>query len=289
MAKDPAFLFYSQDFMGGISGLTMEERGQYITMLCLQHQSASGSINEKTIRLSVGSVSVDVLNKFIKDENGELYNERLRTEIEKRTQYAESRRLNGLKGGRPKNHMQTICKPYEEAYKNHTENENINENINTNEEKGKRGVGRKPKEETPTVIDLVNFRIYGSEWRKDFSKYMDGLRQCFSAILRHQEWTQDIERYHPSIDINLTLEKACKYFWATEAGWKNKKASKSEYIDWKSTFTNALSIKSNLVYKTNGKGSNKISDDELMQAVESGMRRGYEEREKRELRDQQIQ
>jgi len=51
MAKDPAFLFYSSDFLSGITDLTMEERGQYITLLCLQHQK--GSLSEKTIRLSV--------------------------------------------------------------------------------------------------------------------------------------------------------------------------------------------------------------------------------------------
>ncbi len=63
MAKDPAFLFYAQDFLVGCSDLTLEERGQYITMLCLQHQK--GFVTEKTIRLTVGSVSVDVLNEVL--------------------------------------------------------------------------------------------------------------------------------------------------------------------------------------------------------------------------------
>ena len=70
--KDPAFLFYSSDFLNGVVDLTMEERGQYITLLCLNHQK--GELTEKTIRLSVGSVSVDVLAKFKQDENGLLYN-----------------------------------------------------------------------------------------------------------------------------------------------------------------------------------------------------------------------
>ena len=78
----------------------MEERGQYITMLCLQH--LSGHLNEKTISLSVGSVSVDVLSKFKIDEDGLYYNERLQIEIEKRSKFTKSRTSNGLKGGRPK-------------------------------------------------------------------------------------------------------------------------------------------------------------------------------------------
>lgn len=97
--KDPAFLFYSSDFLSGVADLTMEERGQFITLLCLQHQK--GSLSEKTIRLSVGSCSVDVLKKFLQDEEGNFYNERLNIEAEKRNKFTESRRNNGLNGGRP--------------------------------------------------------------------------------------------------------------------------------------------------------------------------------------------
>lgn len=119
--KDPAFLFYSSDFLNGISDLTMEERGQYITLLCLQHQK--DELTEKTIRLSVGSVSVDVISKFIRLDNGNLVNERLRNEIEKRKIFTESRRNNGIKGGRPK---KPLGKPTDNLMEDENENENIN-------------------------------------------------------------------------------------------------------------------------------------------------------------------
>jgi uncharacterized protein YdaU (DUF1376 family) len=129
MAKDPAFLFYSSDFLNGVSDLTMEERGQYITLLCLQHQK--DELTEKTIRLSLGSVSVDVLSKFVKNENGNYFNERLCDEIEKRKLFTESRRNNGAKGGRPKNKL----KPNGLAKKNLMEdvNENEDESLNKGE------------------------------------------------------------------------------------------------------------------------------------------------------------
>ncbi len=101
MAKDPAFLFYSSDFLIGTSDLTMEERGQYITLLCLQHQK--GSLSERTISLNLGSVSVHVIEKFLKDNDGNFFNKRLNEEIEKRSNFVESRRTNGSKGGRSKN------------------------------------------------------------------------------------------------------------------------------------------------------------------------------------------
>ena len=130
MSKDPAFMLYSQDFLVGVSDLTMEERGQYITMLCLQHQK--GHLTEKNISISVGKVSEDVLSKFEKDENGAYYNSTLEKIIDKRDAYSQSRSENGSKGGRPKKaygkHMESIQKPYAKAYKKHIENEN--ENIN---------------------------------------------------------------------------------------------------------------------------------------------------------------
>jgi len=131
MSKDPAFLFYSSDFLNGVSDLTMEERGQYITLLCLQHQK--DELTEKTIRLCVGSVSVDVLSKFSKNENGNFFNKRLSEEIEKRRLFTESRRNNGLKGGRPKKEVKPSGKPNGKPKQNLMGNENENENKDINE------------------------------------------------------------------------------------------------------------------------------------------------------------
>lgn len=130
MAKDPAFLFYSSDFLNGVSDLTMEERGQFITLLCLQHQK--GTLTDKTIRLSLGSVSVDVLSKFSKDKDGNYFNERLNEEIEKRIQFTESRRNNGSKGGRPKVNTKPLGLAKHNLMEDVNENENEDININKN-------------------------------------------------------------------------------------------------------------------------------------------------------------
>lgn len=149
MAKDPAFLFYSADFLNGVADLTMEERGQYITLLCLQHQK--GPLSEKTIRLNLGSVSVDVISKFEKDEDGNYFNERLGDEIEKRVKFTESRRNNGSKGGRPK----ASAKPLGLAKNNHIEdvNENVNSNVNNTNTNVIIHEQRKPKQIEVTCFD----------------------------------------------------------------------------------------------------------------------------------------
>lgn len=90
MSKDPAILFYTGDFLNGCADLTLEERGQYITLLCLQHQK--GHLSEKMIRLAVGETSPDVMKKFKVDKDGSFYNDRMDIEIAKRMEHSEKQR-----------------------------------------------------------------------------------------------------------------------------------------------------------------------------------------------------
>ena len=131
--KDPAIVFYTSDFMVGVSNLTMEERGQYITLLCLQHQL--GHLSKKIIQLNVPNISEDVLNKFTIDEDGNYFNVRLQYEIEKRSKFIEHQRENGKKGGRPKkkeNPNESQKKPNTKPKQKPLEDDNENENINDN-------------------------------------------------------------------------------------------------------------------------------------------------------------
>lgn len=119
MAKDPAFLFYTNDFLTGIADLTMEERGQYITLLCLQHQK--GHLTNKMIRLCVGNATADVMQKFIKDADGNYYNERLDVEIAKRAEHSVKQRERAIEGWKKRNATaNATALPLENA------NENIN-------------------------------------------------------------------------------------------------------------------------------------------------------------------
>jgi uncharacterized phage protein (TIGR02220 family) len=178
MAKDPAFLFYAQDFLVGCSDLTLEERGQYITMLCLQHQK--GFVTEKTIRLTVGSVSVDVLNKFVKDENGNYYNERLLLETQKREAFVESRRLNGMLGGRPK---KASGKPSGKPIYNLHEDENENVIDNTIDHLND-VCNTSYKPTTSETVRLIGGRVGDGYVLNDFKKVID----CMA-----EKWLDDDE------------------------------------------------------------------------------------------------
>lgn len=96
MSKDPAFLFYTNDFLSGIQDLTFDERGQFITLLCLQHQK--GHLSDKLIKLSIGNAAADVMAKFRQDSAGLWYNVRLESEIEKRQAHGEKQRKRAIEG-----------------------------------------------------------------------------------------------------------------------------------------------------------------------------------------------
>jgi len=87
-------------------------------------------------------------------------------------------------------------------------------------------------------------------WRDSFEIYLEQANLVYNNLIKNQDFIKERERYHPNIDILLSLEKAFKDFWGTEAGWKNKKSSRStKTIDWVSTFRNALDQRFNQVYK----------------------------------------
>ena len=101
MAKDPAVLFYTADFLVGTYGFTMQERGEYITLLCLQHQQ--GHLSEDTVRIITSSAAV--IDKFHRDPHGRYYNKRLDIEKIKRENFIRSKVENGKKGGRPQKNL----------------------------------------------------------------------------------------------------------------------------------------------------------------------------------------
>jgi len=117
MAKDPAFLFYSNDFLTGTYLMTDEQVGKYIRLLCLQHQK--GPLSEKDMLNICKSYDEDIFAKFEIIEN-KFINKRLYEESEKRKSYSESRKNN-----RKKKDMINIS----ESYVQHMENENENEDV----------------------------------------------------------------------------------------------------------------------------------------------------------------
>lgn len=86
MAKDPATLWYWNDWIGGTMIMTRQAKGAYMDLLTAQFNS--GHLTETQIKTLLGQdqgLWVTVLReKFLVDGDGKYYNKRLNDEIEKR-------------------------------------------------------------------------------------------------------------------------------------------------------------------------------------------------------------
>lgn len=121
--KNPAVLWYPSDFIASTSLWTNEQCGAYIRLLNCQFVLGHLSLEQ----MNMITNDETILNKFIKDKKGLFFNPRMQQEIDKRSQYIESRSKNKLGKTKEKseNHMKIISK----SYQNHMGNGNINRNI----------------------------------------------------------------------------------------------------------------------------------------------------------------
>lgn len=219
--KDPAFLFYSNDWIGGTMGMTFEQKGAYIELLMTQFNR--GHMTSDMIARIVGHLWVEIKEKFVIDEDGLFYNKRLEEEQNKRKTFTESRRnnLKGLNqykknGGHMRGHMS-----------NHMENENENENININKD----SIKEEEKEIEKT-------------WRNDYSIYLQECKKGYRELIENKKFIEHIQKLQPKLNVLASIEMSFHSYWGTEDGWRNKKAKKSKTINWKSTILKNLKFNS---------------------------------------------
>ena len=125
MSKDPAFLFYPNDYLGGTMGMTFEQKGAYVDLLIFQFNNHHFTEEQAKQVLSICFASAwEVLQNKFKKEGEFYFNERLRSEVERRKAFTESRRINALHPKKPR-----------KAYAKHMGNENRNENKDKKERK----------------------------------------------------------------------------------------------------------------------------------------------------------
>ena len=79
-------------------------------------------------------------------------------------------------------------------------------------------------------------------------KYLIEENASYTSLRSDTEWIAEQQKYHPGLDILLSLEKAHVQFWGTEAGWEHTKRKRSKTKNWKRTYENSLSQKVNQVW-----------------------------------------
>ena len=129
MAKDPAVLFYTSDFLSGTFTLTDEQVGKYIRLLCLQHQK--GKLTEKDMLSICQAYDVDIWEKFEKVD-GFFINNRMYDEAIRRQKFTESRR-NNAKSVKTDSISEAYAKHMPKHMETETETITITNTINSKE------------------------------------------------------------------------------------------------------------------------------------------------------------
>lgn len=125
MGKDPAFLFYPGDWLGGTMGMTFEQKGAYIELLMMQFNR--GHMTTHMVGQAVGQHWVTLQDKFIQDKDGLWYNVRLDEEKEKRKNFVSSRN-NNINGENQYSKAPKKIGHKTKHMTSHMENGDVNEN-----------------------------------------------------------------------------------------------------------------------------------------------------------------
>ena len=98
MAKDPAFLFYYQDFLVGTDHLSNESIGAYIRCLCHQAHRGFVSVEHMKTICKKQKIMDEIIDKYESDGNGNLFNKKLKEIQKARNNYLDHQSISGKKG-----------------------------------------------------------------------------------------------------------------------------------------------------------------------------------------------
>lgn len=218
MAKDPAVLLYTSDFLSGTFSMSNEEVGMYIRLLCLQHQK--GKLTEKDMQSICKTYVQDVYEKF-EFKDGFYINKRMYEEAEKRIKYTESRRNNA----KPKHMKEHMPKHMENENEDINKDDNINVLIYPNSEFEKIWKGwieykksehkekfKSPKTEQTAINKLVELS--------------NGDSDCAAKIINHSI----ANRYKGLFALN-----------ENKVNFNNQKTKKEQYEQWYERLKNSIS------------------------------------------------
>lgn len=176
--KDPAFLFYTSDFLTGTMFFTDEQVGKYMRLLCAQHQH--GHLTDEHMLKICGAKDEMIWSKFEQLDDGKYHNKRLHEEIEKRSKYCKSRRENRLSALKSKKKTKRHMSDTSKSYVRHMENENEDVNAKGFEEWYKeypKKVGRGAAEKAWKALKLLKADVPEMletlSWQKDQEQWKD--------------------------------------------------------------------------------------------------------------------
>lgn len=109
MAKDPAFLFFPGDWLGGTMTFSRSHKGAYMDLLMCQFNQGHMALQD--IQIVLGETDFNTMwenklkSKFIQDGSGLYYNQKLEDETIKRRNFTKSRTDNLNSSSHKEHHM----------------------------------------------------------------------------------------------------------------------------------------------------------------------------------------
>lgn len=77
-------------------------------------------------------------------------------------------------------------------------------------------------------------------WRENFKIYQSLVLEAAKSIIADSAEMERQQKYHPNLNIKLTIEKAVNNYWGTVEGWEKKKSKKSKTINMRRTLINNI-------------------------------------------------
>jgi len=208
MSKDPAFLFYSSDWISGTMFLDHEQKGKFIDLLCAQHQR--GRLRKKDMLIICKTYDEDVFSMFKRDREGLYYNEKLEFEQNRRRAYSESRRDNRKKKDNP---LDNISKTYVKHMETETETITVNDtkteiypsfedfwnlyDYKQNKPKSTTAWNKLKQKDKEAIIDYLPLYIESTP-DKSFRKHP-------TTFLNNRGWEDEIITKNKTNDTNASL------------------------------------------------------------------------------------
>jgi len=265
--KDPAVLFYINDWLTSTAEMDADVRGWYLNLLLHNYDKKSlpNDIEKLAILAGVKFSEFDRFkqvfeqvfkHKFEQNSEQRLSNPRTNEILRNREMFLDKRSSAGklsyfLKYLRSKHGAELRKKGFEKFVKDNIDftdvdlkNEQMLEHLfehlfelyrNGNESNN---------------VGISNDTNIEKNWKNDFGIYsrecLDGLK----AVLKDNEFMKTVQIVHSNLNIEKTLFNAYDSYWKTEEAWNKKKKEKIEKINWYSTYRNATNIRTNQIYYT---------------------------------------
>jgi uncharacterized protein YdaU (DUF1376 family) len=238
MAKDPAFLMYSNNWLQGTSEFTKEEKGIYIDLLCHQHQDKGLPNDTKKLARKVGMSESeflphwDILKVKFNLIGDKYFNEKLKQVVNDRADYSVMRKILGFFGASLK--RTKMSEKNKQFVKEHFEYKLYIEEFKLNEANCKQKIVKMLTEMEAKYINVnINYNSSNDSGIIDRVVLIDAWKKNIESD-RHLSETAcmanyiDSKQYMFAVDIFFNQKKAA----LEDLKWESESDCRRNLMNW---------------------------------------------------------